>query len=122
MERRSLRITHISWGRTVVEGLGEGKDFKLYPGGGRDWNWNETGTRHTPGIQPADIQELLDNGCETIVLSRGMRSLLQTCPETLNLLMEAGVEIYMEETMAAVQRYNAMVGIIPIGALIHSTC
>ncbi|MFI6921956.1 Mth938-like domain-containing protein [Nonomuraea spiralis] len=122
MERRSLRITHISWGRTVVEGLGEGKDFKLYPGGGRDWNWNETGTRHTPGIQPADIQELLDNGCEAIVLSRGMRSLLQTCPETLNLLMEAGVEIYMEETMAAVQRYNAMVGIIPIGALIHSTC
>ncbi|MER7506648.1 MTH938/NDUFAF3 family protein [Nonomuraea pusilla] len=122
MERRSLRITHISWGRTVVEGLGEGKDFKLYPGGGRGWNWNETGTRHTPGIQPADIQELLDNGCEAIVLSRGMRSLLQTCPETLNLLMEAGVEIYMEETMAAVQRYNAMVGIIPIGALIHSTC
>ncbi|MEU8150092.1 Mth938-like domain-containing protein [Nonomuraea sp. NPDC048901] len=122
MERRSPLITHVSWGRMVVEGLGEGKDFKLYPGGGRAWDWNETGTRHTPGIQPADIQELLDNGSHAIVLSRGMRSLLQTCPETLDLLMEKGIEIYVEETTAAVQRYNAMVETTPVGGLIHSTC
>ena len=57
---RSPRITHISWGRMEVDGLGTGKDFKLYPGGGRAWDWNETGTRHVPGIQPADVAELLD--------------------------------------------------------------
>ena len=34
--------------------MGSGKDFKLYPGGGREWDWNETGTRHVPGIQPGD--------------------------------------------------------------------
>ncbi|WP_219504286.1 Mth938-like domain-containing protein [Nonomuraea ceibae] len=122
MERRSPLITQISWGRTVVEGLGEGKDFKLYPGGGRHWDWNETGTRHTPGIQPADVQELLKNGSQTIVLSRGMRLVLQTCPETLDLLMEKGVEIYVEETTAAVERYNALAATIPVGGLIHSTC
>ncbi|MGH9762729.1 MAG: hypothetical protein ACREDR_38155 [Blastocatellia bacterium] len=48
----SPRINHISWGRMEVEGIGSGKDFKLYPGGGREWNWNETGTQHVPGIQP----------------------------------------------------------------------
>jgi hypothetical protein len=28
---RSPQITHISWGRMEVEGVGTGKDFKLYP-------------------------------------------------------------------------------------------
>jgi hypothetical protein len=39
----------ISWGRMDVEGLDIGKDVKLYPGGGRPWDWSETGTRHNPG-------------------------------------------------------------------------
>jgi len=43
---RSPRIVEISWGHLEVEGLGAGKDFKLYPGGGRPWDWNETGTWH----------------------------------------------------------------------------
>lgn len=29
-------------GHMEVEGIGEGKDFKLYPGGGREWDWSET--------------------------------------------------------------------------------
>ena len=45
----SPRISTISWGRMEVEGVGEAKDFKLWPGGGRPWDWNETGTRHDPG-------------------------------------------------------------------------
>jgi hypothetical protein len=115
-------ITRISWGRMVVEGLGEGKDFKLYPGGGRLWDWNETGTRHSPGIQPADVQELLDEGCRVVVLSRGMQLVLQTCPETLELLKEQGVEVYVEETTLAVERYNALAETAAVGGLFHSTC
>ena len=40
------RIVRISWGRMEIEGLGAGKDFKLYPGGGRAWDWAEAGTTH----------------------------------------------------------------------------
>ncbi|WP_188192208.1 Mth938-like domain-containing protein [Nonomuraea sp. SYSU D8015] len=122
MDERSPLITHISWGRMVVEGVGEGKDFKLYPGGGRPWDWSETGTRHSPGIQPADVQELLDRGCRVVVLSRGMQLVLQTCPETLELLKERGVEVYVEETTAAVDRYNALAKTAAVGGLFHSTC
>jgi hypothetical protein len=32
----SPKIVHLSWGRMEVESLGVGKDFKLYPGGGRE--------------------------------------------------------------------------------------
>lgn len=115
-------ITHISWGRTAAEGLGEGKDLKLHPGGGRPWDWNETGTRHAPGIQPADVQELLDHGSQVIVLSRGMQMVLQICPETLDLLKDRGVEVHVEETTAAVRRYNALAETVAVGGLFHSTC
>ena len=50
------------------------KDAKLFPGGSREWNWRETGTEHVPGIQPADVQELLDHGAKVVVLSRRWRN------------------------------------------------
>jgi len=77
---RSPRILAVSWGRMEVEGIGAGKDFKLYPGGGREWDWNETGTRHSPGIQPADAEELLAHGATAVVLSLGMNRRLQVDP------------------------------------------
>jgi NAD(P)-dependent dehydrogenase (short-subunit alcohol dehydrogenase family) len=42
------------------------------PGGGREWNWLETGTHHNPGIQIAEVEELLEHGAGVVVLSRGM--------------------------------------------------
>jgi len=119
---KSPRIVSVSWGRIEVEGLGVGKDFKLYPGGGRLWDWNETGTRHDPGIQPADVEELLENGAEVIVLSRGMAQALKTSPETLGYLEERGVEVHVAETREAVALYNELAESRPVGGLFHSTC
>jgi hypothetical protein len=119
---RSPRITHLSWGRMDVEGVGSGKDFKLYPGGGRTWDWGETGTRHVPGIQPADVRELLEKGSQVVILSRGMEKALQVCPETLRLLEEGKVAVHVEETRAAVELYNRLAASQPVGGLFHSTC
>jgi len=105
-----------------VEGIGVGRDFKLYPGGGRAWDWRETGTHHVPGIQPGDIQELLDRGSKIIILSRGMDLALQTCPETLRLLRQQGIEYHLEETKAAVEHYNQLAKAHAVGGLFHSTC
>jgi hypothetical protein len=66
---RSPRITNVSWGRLEVEGEAKSyKDAKLFPGGSRDWNWRDTNTSHRPGIQIADVQELLEHGSKVIVL------------------------------------------------------
>jgi hypothetical protein len=121
-EKRSPLITRISWGHMEVEGLVSGKDFKLYPGGGRAWDWRETNTEHVPGIQPADVQELIEKGSRVVVLSRGMELRLQTCPETLRLLQNNGIRVYVEETQAAVELYNRLAGIELVGGLFHSTC
>lgn len=120
---KSPRVVHISWGRMEVEGVGTGKDFKLYPGGGRAWDWTETNTQHVPGIQPADVQELVEHGSEVVVLSRGMNLALRTCPETLEFLRARGIRTHVEETSAAVELYNELAGKSQaVGGLFHSTC
>jgi hypothetical protein len=118
----SPKILDVSWGRTEVEGLGVVKDVKLWPGGGREWDWRETGTEHLPGIQPGDVQELVDHGAEVVVLSKGMELRLHTCPETLDLLGRLAVEVHVEETKAAAALYNRLAAVRPAGCLIHSTC
>jgi hypothetical protein len=120
---RSPRINDLSWGRMEVDGVGIGKDFKLWPGGGREWDWRETGTHHVPGIQPADVEELLDHGSRIIVLSRGMLLLLRTCRETLDYLKDKNVSVHVAETNAAAGMYNDLVSRgEAVGGLFHSTC
>ena len=119
----SPRILEVSWGHLEVDVLGVGKDFKLYPGGGRPWDWSETGTRHTPGIQPADVEELLAHGATVVVLSRGMDEQLEVDPRTLAMLSDRAVAVHVVETREAVKIYNELVDAgSAVGALIHSTC
>src|SRR5215471_11266245 len=121
-DRRPPRIVQISWGRMEVEGLGAGKDFKLYPGGGRAWDWAETGTRHSPGIQPADVEELLAHGATAVVLSRGMNEQLQVHPATQDYLEQRAIAVHVAETRQAVKIYNELAEAVLAGGLFHSTC
>jgi hypothetical protein len=98
------------------------KDVKLYPGGAREWDWTETGTHHSPGIQPADVQELLDSGAEVVVLAIGMHERLAVCPETIQMLDKAKVTTRILNTKEAVRLFNDLREIKSVAALIHSTC
>ena len=120
---KSPAIIRIEWGTIEVEGLGRRRDVKLWPGGGREWDWRETNTRHLPGIQIADVSEILEHGARVLVLSRGMELRLQTCPETLKHLHASGVAFHVEETKEAVRLYGqlAQQGEL-VGGLFHSTC
>ena len=120
---RSPQIAHVSWGRLEVEGRTERyKDAKLFPGGSREWNWRETGTEHVPGIQPADVQELLDHGAKVVVLSRGMAECLRVPGETLNFLKERRIEAHVLPTTEAAELYNRLAKEEPVGGLFHTTC
>ena len=118
---RSPRILAVSWGRMEVEGIGA-KDFKLYPGGGREWDWNETGTRHSPGIQPADAEELPAHGATAVVLSLGMNRRLQVDPRTLDYLAGRSIAAHAGKTREAVKIYNDLAEGAPVAGLFHSTC
>jgi hypothetical protein len=118
----SPRITDLAWGRIRVDGSAAVfKDAKLFPGGAREWDWNETGTRHDPGIQPADVEELLERGAEVVVLAKGMYERLGVRPETLALLDERGVEHHVLPTDAAVRLYNELRLTRRAAGLFHTT-
>ena len=120
---RSARITNVSWGRLEVEGKAEPyKDAKLFPGGSREWNWRETQTSHRPGIQIADVQELLDHGAKVIVLSRGMSECLHVPRETLEFLQERQIPVHILPTQQAVALYNKLAQTEQVGGLFHTTC
>lgn len=115
-------VHKLSWGSVATE-VGTFRDAKLWPGGGRDWDWNETGTAHRPGIQPSDVAELVDHGAATVILSRGQRQRLEVMDATLATLEERGVTVEVLESSAAVDRYNELARAgNAVGALVHSTC
>lgn len=121
----SPTILDCAWGSVRVEtsdGSTEYKDAKLWPGGSRGWDWNETGTHHSPGIQPADVEELVEGGAEIVILSQGQHLRLQVQDRTVDWLEERGVDVEILETLDAVERYNELSGSAKVGALIHSTC
>ena len=123
---RTPRISRLAWGRIEVESDGGTtaafKDAKIYPGGAREWDWRETGTHHVPGIQPADVAELVERGATTVVLSKGVWERLEVQPATLAWLQDKGVEVRVLQTEEAVKCFNELAAVAPVGGLFHSTC
>ncbi len=119
---RPPRIIAVAWGKIEVEGAGTFRDAKVFPGGAREWDWRETGTEHTPGIQPTDVRELLDRGATTVVLSQGMLKRLRICTETLELLKQQGVAVHVLPTPGAVELYNDLRKTEQVAGLFHTTC
>jgi hypothetical protein len=120
------QITDLAWGQMEVTIDGEAqhfKDCKIWPGGAREWRWEETGTHHSPGIQPADIEEVLEQEVEVIMFGRGQLGRLNVSAETESLLRERGIPYHVEMTKGAVQVFNELVAQGKrVGGLFHSTC
>ena len=118
----SPRIVSHKWGQIEVEGYEPFRDVKLFPGGAKEWNWQETGTRHSPGIQPADAEELVEQGAEVIVLSSGVLGRLKVQPDTIAALEARGIQVHVKRTNAAVKLFEDLREREAVGALIHTTC
>ena len=115
-------IVSVSWGRLEIAQGRVFRDAKLFPGGAREWDWNETGTTHDPGVQPADVQEILERDVEALVIGRGHQGRLRVRPETLALLEERGVAVHVRQTAVAVELYNRLRERTRVGGIFHTTC
>jgi hypothetical protein len=121
MRSRSPEVTEMSWGRIVAEGR-TFKDARLFPGGAEEWDWNRTGTRHRPGIQLADLEDLLVHAPQTVILSRGVDLVLEVPDATVAAIRAAGPEVVVLQSEEAVREYNRRRLDEAVVALIHSTC
>jgi hypothetical protein len=119
----SPAITTSSWGKIEVAGLGPGRDWKLWPGGGRSWDWTEYNTGHLRGVQPEEVLELIDNGCRSVILTTGRLRRLKIADETVQLLESKGIQVTTASTSKGIDLYNRLVieG-VAVGGLFHSTC
>uniref|UniRef100_A0A1A7YYD7 Mth938 domain-containing protein n=1 Tax=Iconisemion striatum TaxID=60296 RepID=A0A1A7YYD7_9TELE len=120
----SPEIASLSWGHMKVKGCSSSyKDCKVWPGGSRAWDWRETGTDHYPGVQPADLEEVLKKGVDLLVIGRGMSEALQVPASTLDFVKHRGVEVRVLQTEKAVAEYNKLaVQGAKVGGVFHSTC
>ncbi|XP_070826248.1 mth938 domain-containing protein [Chaetodon trifascialis] len=120
----SPEIASLSWGHMKVKGCSSSyKDCKVWPGGSRAWDWRETGTDHYPGVQPADLEEVLKKGVDLLVIGRGMSEALQVPSSTLDFVKQKGVDVKVLQTEKAVAEYNKLAGQgAKVGGVFHSTC
>jgi acyl-coenzyme A thioesterase PaaI-like protein len=122
-EGASPIILSSSWGRIEVAGIGPGKDWKIWPGGGRGWDWSEHDTGHSQGIQPGDVRELIDRGSRVVILTTGRLGRLKVPRETLDLLEAEGVKVLVANTAKGIDLYNEYTRSgVAVGGLFHATC
>jgi hypothetical protein len=76
----------------------------------------------SPGVQPADVEELLARGATVVVLSLGMNRRLQVDPRTLDYLAGRSIAAHVAETREAAKIYNNLAEAVPVAGLFHSTC
>lgn len=103
-------------GRLKIRHLpGDGKErARLWLGRDRD--------QALTGYPARDIEELVDRGATTMVLSRGMNRRLHRPPATRRYLEQRSVRVHVAETRDAVKIYNDQAGAEPVAVLFHSTC
>ncbi|KPP62657.1 hypothetical protein Z043_119140 [Scleropages formosus] len=79
--------------------------------------------QHYPGVQPADLEEILKKGVDILVIGRGMSEALQVPSSTLDYVRQQGVNVKVFQTEKAVREYNTLAGQgAKVGGVFHSTC
>ena len=117
-----LGIASFRWGRIVDSSGHEFKDARLYPGGIEEWDWRKTGTRHDPGIQIADLEDLVATKPDVVILSRGVDLVLQVSEATIEFARSHAAHVLVLQSEDAVAEYNRRITSERVVALLHSTC
>jgi hypothetical protein len=117
------------WGKLVVyinQVPQEFKDVKVWVGHkdvqAKEWNWKATGTQHVPGIQPADLDEFIDQ-VDEVILTRGVERVLQVPQQTVDYVKSKGKVCHIGETPDMIELFNRLVDQgKKVGGVFHSTC
>ena len=122
MLSHNVVIQSFRWGEIVDASGRVFKDARLFPGGVEEWDWRRTGTRHDPGIQTADLADLLATEPDTVILSRGVELVLEVPEATVEFARASARTVLVLQSEQAVAEYNRRVATERVVALIHSTC
>ena len=119
MQTRGPRIDAYRFGRVVIDGTPYEQDVILTPAGVR------TPWRRRLGhvLNPSDLQELLDEECETLIVGTGSFGRMKVAGAVPRKLQERGIELRAERTAQAVEIYRSMSAAgKKVTAALHLTC
>lgn len=118
-----------SWGKLIVYVNGVPQDFKdvkVWVGSqnaqATAWDWKKTGTQHVPGIQPADLDEFIDQ-VDEVILTRGVEHVLQIPQATIDYVKSKGKVCHVGQTADMIELFNKLVDQgKKVGGVFHLTC
>ncbi len=98
------------------------RDIRIWPEGSQVWDWRKAGTHHIPGIQIADIADLLPT-VSIVILTRGVDGILEIPQATIDYCNNAGKTVYTGRTYEMIALYNSLLQEgKKVAAVIHLTC
>jgi hypothetical protein len=122
-DAKQRAIRSFRWGEVIDSDGAVFKDVRMSPSRSEAWDWRRTGTRHVPGIQVADLEDLLaGSDAPTVILSRGVDLVLQVPQATIDFARARGHEVLVLQSEEAVAEYNRRIEREGVVLLLHSTC
>jgi uncharacterized protein YprB with RNaseH-like and TPR domain len=116
-----LPMPHIesySFGTVTVDGKTHSSDLIILPGGVRAGWWRKEGHR----LDMQDLDQIIEAKPSILVIGTGNVGLMKVPQETLDYLAQHGIQVLVERTAAACQRYNELAETEQAAAALHLTC
>ncbi len=111
-------IENYEFGKMVVDGQAYSADLVLLPGRINSAWWRQQG--HTLSL--ADLQDVLAEEIEVLVIGTGFFGLMKVTSEVEQAAAAKGIQLLVQKTKAAVQKYNELAARKRTAGAFHLTC
>lgn len=113
-----MRIERYTFGEIVISGKRYTSDLILYPDRIDSSWWRAEGHR----LQLQDLTEALAARPEVLIVGCGQAGVMTVPEDVRQAVRSRGVELIVERTGKAVERYNALGAARTVVAALHLTC
>ena len=114
----TMKISHYSFGRIVVDGKSYTSDIIIYPDRVEDSWWRKEG--HNLSLD--DLKGVIDAETAVLIIGTGYNGLMAVPEETVEALTSRGIEVHPLPTVQAVELYNRLEKDGNVIAALHLTC
>jgi len=111
-------IESYDFGKMVVDGRAYSADLILLPDRINSSWWRQEGHK----LSAADIQDVLAAEIEVLVIGTGFFGLMKVSSEVVQTAEAKGMQLVVEKTKTAVQRYNELAARRRTAGAFHLTC
>jgi hypothetical protein len=100
-----MQIEHISFGKLVAHGKVVRSDCIVYKDRVNSRWWRKNGTY----LEIDDLQDVIHERPESIIVGIGFMNLLTVSEQVIHQLKEHGIDVIVDKTPEAVERYNELI-------------